>query len=118
MGPVADEAVDRNTAKLSHGYLSQLLGQMSVAEGTRPEEQEGQLGNDSVGMDLPPGESIDQGMEAGTDAEDGTGVPHAGAAETDEDEYEIYGDEDEEESQNAGADDAYGGGGFTSGEDM
>ena len=80
---------------VAQGYLSQLLGQMAVSKGTRQDsEAAGTAADDDLtSLDLPPGEMVDQGMEIGAVDADG---PHAGTAESDEDEYQIYEDDEDE----------------------
>ena len=77
------------------GYLSQLLGQMAVSKGTQQDsEARGTAADDNLtSLDLPPGEMIDRVMDVGAAEIDG---PHAGTAESDEDEYQIYEDDEEE----------------------
>lgn len=87
---------DTHGTGLPKGYLSQLLGQMAVNDGAKPGPVSigTAVDDDMVGLDLPPGDVIDEGVAPGADDASG---PHAGTAETDEDEYQIYGDDDENE---------------------
>ncbi|KAK9838763.1 hypothetical protein WJX74_002871 [Apatococcus lobatus] len=81
-----------NGVGLQKGYLTQLLGRMNVKEGAgQGLEPIGTPADDDLsGLDLPPGDAIDQGM-------DPSGADTAAAVQSDDDEYQIYGDEDGEE---------------------
>ena len=78
---------------------------MAVNEGARHGQMStGPAADDDLGdLDLPPGDPIGQSMPPGADDASG---PHAGTVDTDEDEYQIYGDDDEIEEDDGDPDEA------------